>query len=117
MTFNVYEDIKENIMNKFFRTCSFRLLAAVALVAAAPLAMAHSDVSWSVNIGTPFVAAPVYTPPPAVYVQPQPVYVQPAPVYVRPQPVYVQPAAVVQYGQPYYVERRGRHHHWKHYRD
>lgn len=88
-----------------------RLVAAVALVAAAPLAMAHGDsnVSWSVTLGSPGVYA--YAPPPPV------VYVQPQPVYVRPAPVYVQPATVIQYGQPYYVEgyrRGGPPGHWRH---
>jgi hypothetical protein len=102
-----------------------KVLAAAGLVLSAPLALAHgqSGVSWSVSIGSVY-SAPVYGPPPVVYVEPQPVYVQPQPVYVRPQPVYVQSGPVVYYGQPYYpneirIRRFGDHHHWRHhhYRD
>jgi len=95
-----------------FSLSPVRLLTTAALMAAAPLTFAHGspDVSWSLNIGSPLVAAPVYAAPPAVYVQP-------APVYVRPQPVYVQPAPVVTYGGAYYVEEDHPHgphhpHHW-----
>jgi hypothetical protein len=104
-------------MIKSLLVSALKLAAAAALVFSAPLAMARSDVNWSVSVGSPYVGAQVYAPPQVVYVEPQPVYVQPRPVYVRPRPVYVQPSAVVQYGQPYYVEpprgywRGHRHHH------
>lgn len=99
-------------MKQFVVSTTGKWLAATSLALAAPLAGA-GDVSWSVSVGTPYPAAPVY-------VQPQPVYVQPQPVYVRPRPVYVQPATVVQYGPPtYYVEevryRKHKRHHWKHH--
>ncbi len=99
-------------MNKI-RKSAFRTMAAATMALASPLAMAGSDVSWSVSVGSPYPAPQVYAPPPAV------VYVQPQPVYVRPRPVYVQPATVVQYGQPYYYVEQGprkmRHRHWKHH--
>lgn len=95
---------------------------ALALLASAPVAHAgdRSGVNWSVSVGSG--PAVVYAPPP-IYAYPQPVYVQPQPVYVQPQPVYVQPAPVVvygapgyvAYGQPYYVEKRHRHHHNRDY--
>ncbi len=103
-------------MYQLFTTSICRLMAAAALVAAAPFATAggQPDVSWSISVGSPYPAPRVYAPPPPV------VYVQPQPVYVRPQPVYVQPATVVQYGQPYYVEevryKKMKRHHWKHHR-
>ncbi len=98
---------------------SLRFVAAAALLASAPLAMAHggSNVSWSVTLGSPGIYAP---PPPVVYVQPEPVYVSPAPVYVRPAPVYVQPTTVIRYGQPYYVQPYGYDRprgHWRHRHD
>lgn len=100
-------------MNRIFTP--LRLAGAAALLAAAPLALAHGDVSWSLSVGGGG-PAPVYVQPAPVYVQPQPVYVPPAPVYVRPAPVYVQPSALVEYRAPYYVGGpyyRGRH--WHHH--
>ena len=77
-------------------------LAALALVLGAGAAQARGDVQWSISIG-----APVYAPPPVVYLPP------PRPVYLAPPPppVYVQPAPMV-YGYSYgYVERPHHHHH------
>ena len=87
------------------------LLLALGSLATPQSAQARPDVQWSVTIGTPVYAAPVYVPPP------RPVYVQPAPVVYGP-PVY-----------GYYYEERGprwsppayHHHHHHHgggrYRD
>lgn len=87
------------------------LLLALGGLAVVQPAQARPDVQWSVTIGTPVYAAPVYVPPP------RPVYVQPAPVVYGP-PVY-----------GYYYEERGprwsppayHHHHHHHgggrYRD
>lgn len=87
------------------------LLLVLGGLAAMQPAQARPDVQWSVTIGAPVYAAPVYVP------APRPVYVQPAPV------VYAPPA----YG--YYYEERGprwsppayHHHHHHHgggrYRD
>lgn len=88
---------------------------ALALLASAPVAQAgdRSGVNWSVSVGS--APAVVYAPPP-VYAYPQPVYVQPQPVYVQPAPVVVYGApGYVAYGQPYYVEKRHRHHHNRDY--
>jgi|GEM_PF-1947151 len=99
-------------MKQFFSSTCVKWIAAIALAAAAPLATAGGDVSWSVSVGSPYPAPQVYAPPPVVYVQPQP-------VYVRPRPVYVQPATVVQYGPTYYVEevryKKPKRHHGKHH--
>jgi hypothetical protein len=96
-------------MKQFLVSTKAKWLAAASLALAAPLAGA-GDVSWSVSVGTPYPAAPVYVAPPPVVYAPQP-------VYVRPRPVYVQPATVVQYGPTYYVEqpRHRKHKHWKHH--
>ena len=106
--------------------------AAVVLgsVAFAGAAQARDNVEFSVQIGSPGYAYPVYSQPQVVYVQPQPVYVQPRPVYVQPAPIYYQGPATyyrapqVTYGYPSgppqrYYNGHGRghgHHGWKHNR-
>lgn len=106
--------------------------AAVVLgsLAFAGAAEARDNVQFSVQIGSPGYAYPVYSQPQVVYVQPQPVYVQPRPVYVQPAPIYYQaPPAYysvpqVSYGYPSgpphrYHNGHGRghgNHGWKHNR-
>ena len=83
-------------------------IAAVVLAGFgfAGAAQARDNVQFSVQIGSPGYAYPVYSQPQVVYVQPQPVYVQPRPVYVQPAPVYYQgpptyySPAPVTYGYP-----------------
>lgn len=84
-------------MKKVLNIAATVLIAGTGLLLTTPFAMArdHTNVNWSISIGTPYPPAVVYSPPPVVYVQPQPVYVQQ-------QPVYVAPAPVVQYGRVYY---------------
>ena len=101
-------------MKKLFGFGITGMVAAAVMTLSAPVAMAHGQVNWSINVGTPVYAA-------------APVYIQPQPVYFRPQPVYVQPAIVEYrqpyyspYPQPYYVQevkykklkhKHGKHHH------
>lgn len=98
------------------RSLRWLLLAGLAAFAAPAVA---GDVGWSITVGNSR-PAPVYAPPPVVYVHPEPVYVVPPPVYVQPQTVYVQPAPVV-IGTPLraYEPRhgRGKDRHWKHRRE
>ena len=92
------------------------LTLGAMLAFAAPAAMAHDRVNWSLSIGAPF-GVPVYSPPPVVYVEPEPVYVQPRPVYVRPRPVYIESEPAYGsvyyngYSRPYYEERYWEHRH------
>lgn len=120
-------------MNKSLIGAVLAVAAGAVLLAAAVPASASDRVNWSLNIGVPGVIypAPVYAPPPAVYVRPEPVYVEPPPVYYQPRPVYVPPPAVYgqvffnAYSQPYYWDhgRRvygypygyGHHHHHGHW--
>jgi|GEM_PF-1512153 len=94
------------------------LALGTMLAFAAPAAMAHDHVNWSLSIGAPF-GMPVYSPPPVVYVEPAPVYVQPRRAYVRSEPVYVEPEPAYGsiyfngYSRPYYQERSWhRRHRW-----
>ena len=105
-------------------------LAALASLGFAGAAQARDNVQFSVQIGSPAYAYPVYSQPQVVYTQPQVVYVQPRPVYVQPAPVYYQGPPVyiapqpVTYGYPgLYPNGRphgyyGGHgkHGWKHNR-
>ena len=96
-------------------------------------AQARDNVQFSVQIGSPAYAYPVYSQPQVVYVQPHPVYVQPAPVYYQGPPVYFRQPQVyiapqpVTYGYPglyhngapqgYYGDYGGHGKHgWKHNR-
>ncbi|WP_085481995.1 hypothetical protein [Paraburkholderia susongensis] len=64
------------------RWMSLTIVAGLA-IGASSAAFAHVDVG--VNIGIPGVAvAPVYAPPPPVYVQPAPVYAPPPAVVIAP---------------------------------
>ncbi len=106
-------------MNRFV---SLKSLASAVLVlgtlAVTTTAHAHSDVQFSITLGTPGVYVqpapayeypwPVYVQPAPVYAYPQPVYERPTPVYVYPRPVYVQPAPVYGWGH------RRHHHHGRH---
>ncbi len=95
------------------------VVAAAAMLGAAGMAHARSDVAFSLGIGVPgvVVGAPAYyppapayiappppayypPPPPAYYPPPPPVYYQPAPVVVQPRPIYYAPPAPVYYGPP-----------------
>jgi len=94
-----------------------RALCAAICLAAAPFAMAHGSVGWSVSIGSSYPAPRYYTPPPppvyaypptaggVVAINPQPVIINPpaGTVYVAPAPqrVIVPPGTVVYYGNPY----------------
>jgi hypothetical protein len=97
---------------KLITTGMTTLLAAIALMAAAP-AMARVDVDINVGVPGAYVAPAPYGPPPR-YLGP-PAYVQPAPVYVQPGPVYVQPRPVY---REEWREREWRHRHgggrWDH---
>jgi hypothetical protein len=104
---------------KLMTTGMSTLLAAIALLAAAP-AMARVDVD--INLGVPgaYVAPAPYGPPPRylgppAYTQPGPVYVQPGPVYVQPAPVYVQPRPVYreEWREREWRQRHGGRH-WDH---
>ena len=80
------------------------IVSATLMLCASP-AMAHGPrVNWSVNVGSPYYAPPIYYSPP-----PQVVYVQPEPVYIE--------RAVVGYPGPYYAyqERQWREHQWREY--
>jgi hypothetical protein len=66
------------------------LFAALCLSGATGMAQARgADVQWSVTLGSPIYAAPIYAAPAASYVRPAPVYVQPVPVWGPPARVYV----------------------------
>lgn len=85
-------------MNKSLIVAALAGIAGSLLLLTAPLASARDNVSWSVNVGVPAVAYPVYAPiysPPGVYARPAAVYYEPAPVYYSPTPVVYAP-------QPYY---------------
>jgi hypothetical protein len=82
------------------------LVAAAAFLVSGP-AMAGGHVNWSVNVGVPVYAAPVYSVPQPVYA-PQPMYAPPQ-TYYAPQPVYAQPqpvfySGIVPYGQVIYYD-------------
>ena len=81
-------------------------VAAVVLgsFALAGAAQARDNVQFSVQIGSPAYAYPVYSQPQVVYTQPQPVYVQQRPVYVQPEPVYYQGSPVYYQGSPVYYQ-------------
>ena len=99
-------------MKKYLTAATAGLImsAAVALCAA-PSALAHDRVNWSVSIGGPD------------YYQAQEVYVPPQVVYEQPQPVYVERARVVEYYQPnefrerYWRERKWREQQWRERRE
>ncbi len=99
--------------------------AAVVLgsLAFAGAAQARDNVQFSVQIGSPGYAYPVYSQPPVVYVQPQPVYVQPRPVYLQPAPIYYQGPPVyyrqpqVTYGYPSGPPQRYRDGRWRNHDD
>jgi hypothetical protein len=109
-------------MNRFLP----KVLAASALALAAlgvvPAAHAGGDLYFSIGTQAP----PVYYAPPPVYYAPEPVYVQPRPVYVA-APVYSVPAQVsVQPAAPAYVfigpDERARRQwrrqwYWRHHHD
>ena len=79
-------------------------VAAVVLgsFALAGGAQARDNVQFSVQIGSPAYAYPVYSQPQVVYTQPQLVYVQQRPVYVQPESVYYQGPPVYYQGSPVY---------------
>ena len=102
-----------------------RFLTMVALTAGAlgfaGAAQAHSDVAWSLSIGSPGVGVGVVQPGPVIYGAP--VYVQPRPVYrvqrhhYRPQP-YMRRHHRGHYSRPSPARRHGHyrgHQRW-HYR-
>jgi hypothetical protein len=64
-------------MTRFFAAAA---IAATGALGAGEVEARDVDVQWSVTIGSPIYAPPVYLPPPPVYV-PRPVYVAPVPVY------------------------------------
>ena len=74
----------------------------VGSFAFAGAAQARDNVQFSVQIGSPAYAYPVYSQPQVVYAQPQPVYVQQSPVYLQPAPVYYQGPPVYYQGPPVY---------------
>lgn len=82
------------------------MAAALALTCALSAGAAQAgNVQWSISIGMPFYAPPVYVQPVPVYVQPAPVYVQPAPVYVQPLPIYRPVVRVWAPPAPVYLRR------------
>lgn len=89
----------------------FILLAAGALAGLSGVAAAHGNVGFSVSIGVPVYAPPVYYPSaPPVYYSPPPVYYAPPPAVYLPPRVYYGPPRVL-YGQPAYYYGRPRHGH------
>jgi len=85
------------------------LAIGATMLAVSGLAMAHSNIGFSVSIGVP-----AYAPPP-VYYAPPPVYYPPPAVVYTPPPVYYAPAPRVYYGGPPVGFYYGRPHHRRHW--
>ncbi len=98
------------------KTTAIFATSAVLILMANPANARGPEVSWSVNIGSPYAySAPapvIYSPAPVVYARHRPRYVVTAPVIQ-----YETPYPTPYYQDPYYYvegvryERRYRHHH------
>jgi hypothetical protein len=87
--------IKEHHMN-MHSVVGASLVAGATLLLCATPAMAHGNVQWSVNVGTP----QYYAPPPAVVYSSPPTVVYPPPVVVYPQSQFTYGAPPSVYAPP-----------------
>jgi len=85
-----------------------------ALAGLSGVAAAHGNVGFSVSIGAPIYAPPVYYTAPPVYYSPPPVYYAPPPAVYVPPRVYYGPPRM--YGPPAYYYGRPHHRHRDHRR-